>query len=149
MTKKTVGELALELSKDRYPQDVIETQRVMQKTHLDDLILCAKRHENHVFKDGIIGREKPYYVCVQLKRERLRNLQNVIRTLLYARRSRPIPDYDLSLYYYDPKTELLSFVWAIPDKETVEYILLNHHLLPPDHEELYNFCKQFKECTLI
>lgn len=139
--RKTVGEIALDLQQDHYQQDVIETQREMQKDYLDELFKCAKRHEE------IFGTEKPYYVCVQVKRERL--LQNVIRSYFYARRTRPIPDYDLSLYYYDPATEDISFVWCIPDRETVEYILENQHLLSYDHEQLVGFCKSFKANTLI
>jgi len=141
MQDKTVGSVALELQNDLYPQDVIETQREMQKDHVEALMHCAKRHES------IFGSDNPYYVCVQLKRERL--LTNVIRSYFYARRSRPIPDYDLSLYHYDPKTETLTFVWAIPDKETVDYIIENKNLLPYDHEQLIHFCISFKENTLI
>ncbi len=141
MQDKTVGAVALELQNDLYPQDVIETQREMQKDHVEELMYCAKRHEK------IFGSDNAYYVCVQLKRERL--LTNVIRSYFYARRTRPIPDYDLSLYHYDPKTEQLTFVWAIPDKETVEYILENKHLLPLDHEQLIHFCISFKENTLV
>lgn len=147
MNEKTIGQIALDLKKDPYPQDVIETQREMQKEYLQNLYECAKKHEDITFADGLQGKEKPFYVCVQLKRERL--IDNIIRTYFYARRSRPIPDYDLSLYYYDPQSGNIIFVWAIPDKETVEYILENKNQIPRDHEQLYNFCKQFKENTLI
>lgn len=145
--RKTAGQLSIDLLKDPYPLDVIEAQRKMQSEHLDELLKCAKRHEEHIFPDGIKGSEKPFYVVVQYKRERL--LSNTIRSYFYARRSRPIPDYDMSLYYYDPKGGDLIFVWIIPDRETVEDILENKLLLPKDHEQLYNFCKSFKENTLI
>jgi hypothetical protein len=80
--RKTVGALSQELLKNPQEQSVIETQRKMQEDYLDELMQCAKRHED------IFGTEKPYYLCVQTKRERL--LSNVIRSLFYARQTRPI-----------------------------------------------------------
>ena len=139
--RKTVGALSQELLKNPQEQSVIETQRKMQEDYLDELMQCAKRHED------IFGTEKPYYICVQTKRERL--LSNVIRSIFYARQTRPIPDYDLALYYYEPKDEKITFIWAIPDRESVEYIIENALYLPSDHADLIKFCHQFKENTLI
>lgn len=141
MTEKTVGELSLELLKNPEEQSVVETQQEMLKNYVDELSDCAKRHES------IFGTEKPYYLCVQSRRERL--LTNVIRNQFYARRTRPIPQYDLALYYYEPKDEKITFIWSIPDRESVEYIIENASQLPPEQYQLLTFCKQFKANTLI
>ena len=141
--KKTVGEVALDLQKDPYPQDVIETQREMLKEYPDELIACAKRHEKMPEFQNL----NHFYLCVQTKRERI--LTNVVRNYFYARRTRPAPTYDLSLYYYEPKDEKLTFIWCIPDKETCEYMLTYKHELPHDQWQLLDFVEKFTNNTLI
>lgn len=138
---KTVGEMAVELQKSREKQDVIETQREMQKNYIDELIKCAMSGTKKY------GKEKPFYICVQTRRERL--LTNVIRNQFYSRRTRPIPQYDLALYFYDPAVEQLAFVWCIPAKDMVEYLIINELNLPVDQRQLVEFCKSFKANTLI
>lgn len=140
-TKKTIGQASVELAaKHDYKQGVIDTQREMMKTYVDDLIKCAKRGEK------AYGKEDTFYVCVQTKRERL--MHNVIRNLFYYRRTRPAPTYDLALYWYDPKSEDLRFVWNIPDKETVEMMQDPAYVPPRDHSQLYGFVKSFIAGTL-
>jgi hypothetical protein len=138
----TVGQQAVGLlMKGDQKQGVIDTQREMQKGYLDNVIEAAKRGEE------LFGKESPFYVCVQTRRERL--LSNVIRNQFYPRQTRPIPQYDLSLFWYDPKSEDLKFVWCIPDKETVEFLIQNENILPDDQHQLVQFCKSFKDNTLI
>lgn len=141
---KTVGEMALELlKKGDQEQPVIDTQREMQKEYVDNLIQAAKSGEEQY------GKNKPFYICVQTRRERL--LTNVIRNQFYTRQTRPLPQYDLSLYWYDPKEERIEFVWCIPDKESVENIIQDYEagLLPSDQRQIYAFCKAFKQNILI
>lgn len=142
--REKLGKLALDLLKNRdEKQSVIETQREMQKNYVNDLIECAKRGENEH------GTDFPFYICVQTRRERL--FTNVIRNQFYSRKTRPIPQYDLALYWYDPKDERIEFVWCIPDKESVNNILrdFKNGTLPSDQLKLYEFCKSFKENTLV
>lgn len=140
--KKTVGQAALDiLSKTQDPQSVIDTQQEMLKGYKDQLILAAKNGEK------MFGRSKPIYVCVQTRRERL--LVNVIRNQFYTRQTRPIPQYDLALYYYEPESEKLTFVWCIPDKETVFSIASNNFECPPGQEQLFGFVKSFLSGTLV
>lgn len=141
--KITVGQAALEALKDPYPQDVVETQREMLKGYIDELIKCAKRSEKYPEFKGL----DHFYLCVQARRERL--LTNVIRNIFYARVTRPAPTYDLSLYYYDVKSETIKFIWCIPDKETCELMLLHKHELPPDQWQLLDFVEKFTKGTLI
>lgn len=151
---QTVGAKALELaSKGDQHQSVYETRQAMQKGYVDELIKAAKAGEKD-YPD-----EKRLYICVQTRRERL--LDNVIRSQFYARRTRPIPQYDLAVYYYDCQDEKLSFIWCIPDKQTVDYFCGSWVLddgkkvwLPgakpePDEVELASFCRNFRAGTLV
>lgn len=152
---ETLGAASLRLSQN--PDDhqtVIETQREMQKGYFDELVKCAKRGE------VLHGKERPFYVCVQTRRERL--LQNVVRSQFYTRVTRPIPQYDLALYHYDPSDEALSFVWCIPDKETVDYfagywridgnsrpVWVDGAIPYEEERQLASFCVSFRNGTLI
>jgi len=139
---QTVGSAALALlSKGDQKQGVVDTQQEMQKGYVDQLIIAAQRGAKE------FGLSKPFYVCVQNRRERL--LENVIRCQFYPRQTRPIPAYDLSLYHYDPKIEKLTFVWTIPDKETCSVIKKCRYASPKGEEQLYGFVKAFHEGKLI
>lgn len=151
---QTVGSAAIELaSRGDQNQSVIETQKAMQKGYVDELIKAATSGKAQ-YPD-----EKRLYVCVQTRRERL--LDNVIRNQFYVRRTRPIPQYDLALYYYDCQDEKLTFVWCIPDKETVDRFCGGWVLddgkkvwLPGDRpalgeEQLASFCRNFRAGTLV
>ena len=141
MSAKTVGQAACDiLSQRQSPQSVVETQQEMMKGYVDDLILAA---QNGVKLFGT----KPFYVCVQTRRERL--LPNVIRNQFYARQTRPLPQYDLALYYYEPEAEKLSFVWCIPDKETVSEMVRTNYIGPSGQAQLLGFVKSFVAGTLI
>ena len=122
-------------------QPVVDTQKEMTKGYVSSLISCARRGEQ------ALGREKPFYVCVWLRRER--HLNNTMRAQFFYRLTRPSPQYDLSLYWYDPKAEDLRFVWCIPDVETT-HIMAHPGFLPEkDEEQLSWFCKCFVKGTLI
>lgn len=142
MNETTVGEASLKLlEKGDEKQSVIDTQREMQKGYVDNLIEAAKKGEE------LYGKEKAFYVCVQNRRERI--LKNVIRCQFYPRQTRPRPAYDLSLYWYDPKTEELRFVWCVPDQETVIKLLANESTVPDDHKQLLGFCRAFINNSLV
>lgn len=139
---KTVGEAAIELQQQpQYPQSVLETQKEMLKGYIDQLILAAQRGQQE------LGKSKPFYLCVQSRRERL--LRNVVRNQFYYRQTRPIPQYDLALYYYNPTEENITFIWCIPDKETVTDIALQNFQGPPEQQELIHFVKSFLHGTLV
>ena len=140
MIHETVGAAALRLLKDPSPQGVIETQQAMQKKYVDSVIEAVETGKR-LYPDADF-----FYVCVHTRRERL--LSNVIRNIFHPRRTRPIPQYDLALYYYDAKAEKISFVWCIPDKETV-YDLVNNISPNKQDEQLTYFCKLFLENKLI
>lgn len=139
--KETVGQASLRLmEKGDEKINVIEAQQEMQKKYIDNLIQAAKDGENKY------GKTKPFYICVQNRRER--TMSNVIRSQFYTRQTRPSPTYDLTLYWYNPKDENLRFVWCIPDKEAVDNLIENELTLPEDHKQLIGFCKAFIRGTL-
>jgi len=140
--KKTVGAAAVELMSRRDDnQGVIDTQREMTKGYIDELIKCA------LSGAMAYGKEKPFYVCVQTRRERL--LTNVIRSQFYHRMTRPSPSYDLALYWYDPKSEDLRFVWNIPDRETVDEMSAPGYIPPMEQQQLYSFVMGFVQGRLV
>lgn len=139
---ETVGKAALHLlAKGDQKQGVIDTQREMQKNYIDELIKCAQRGAS------MFGTEKPFYVCVQNRRERL--LENVLRCQFYPRRTRPLPAFDLTLYHYDPKEEKLTFVWTIPDENAFKLMTEPGYIPHKGEEQLYGFVKAFYEGRLI
>lgn len=140
---KTVGAAAVELmSKGDQKQGVIDTQRAMMKDYVDELVKCAKDGAEKYAES-----KKPFYVCVQTRRERL--LPNVIRNQFYHRVTRPTPEYDLALYHYDPKAEQLRFVWCVPDQGTVERMCEPGFIPQMGEEQLHYFAKSFRANTLI
>ena len=153
--KETLGSAAIKAAADYNPDQTIpETKDAMLARYPDELRICAKRGEAEY------GPIDHFYLVVITKAERL--LPNVIRNFFLYRKSRPIPDYDTALYYYDRKAENITFVWQVPNEATVDYFTGyyeaddNGHLrwIPPaipkkGEEQLAEFCKLFKECRLI
>lgn len=136
----TVGALAMDLlSKGDQNQSVIDTSREMTKGYIQELVKCAL--------EGAKLYDKPFYVCVQTRRERL--LVNVIRNQFYHRQTRPRPIFDLALYHYDPKDENLNFVWCIPDKQTVSRLIEPTFIPEASDKQLWQFCMAFVAGTLI
>ena len=134
MTNSTVGKKAWELlQKPDSSQGVIDTQREMCKKYLQDLEDCVKRYPDW---------KNPWYVCVQLRRER--TLVNVLRSHIYGRQTEPSPEFDLHVYKYHPNTGDLEFLWCIPDKETFEYMTTYPHLVPSEEHELLSYCMKLK-----
>lgn len=135
---KKLGQVALELlDKIPTPQGAIDTQREMQKGYMDAVIACAKRY---TWKE-------PFYVCVQNRKEQL--IPNVIRNQFYGRMTRPSPNYDLTLFSYDPSSEKLSFEWSVPDAATCKYMIDNESEIPDEQLELLNTVKKFKAGVLV
>lgn len=111
--RETVGEASLRLlANPDTKQNVEDTRHEMMKGYFDTLVETAKDGEK------AYGKSNHFYVCVFSRKDRL--IPNLIRNQFFHRKTRPVPTYDLALYYYDPKDENLQFVWIIPDKETVD-----------------------------
>lgn len=153
--RETVGAASLRALKDYNPdQNAINTQQEMQKGYVDELITCAKNGENNY------GREKHFYLCVHTKKERL--LPNVFRSFFEHRKTRPIPTYDLALYYYEPKDEKITFIWCVPAESVVDHFAGYHYVdvtgktcwqppatPKPGEEQLAQFCNAFRAGILL
>lgn len=140
--RKTVGACAVDLLVNSPgKQEVGETTQEMTKGYIEELIKTAKKGEE------LYGKEKHFYLCVQTRRERL--LTNVIRNQFYPRQTRPTPHYDLALYFYEPKDEKITFIWCIPDRDTVLEMMDETFIPRPEERQLYGFVKSFINGTLI
>lgn len=118
--------------------NVIDMQREMQKVAsrtLDDII---EKHKNY---------SKKYYILYTLQKDRLSPI--TIKQKFVMRITRPIPDYDCSLFSYDNKSSHLYFHWSIPDENTCEYLLHNKSEIPEDQKWLLSYVERFADQTLV
>jgi hypothetical protein len=135
--KKTVGEISLELqNKAAETQDPIELQREMQSDYVDNLIEAA--HNNKDNYDDV------FYIVVLTKKEKL--MQNVMRNYFFTRQSCPTPQYDQSVFMYNPKDEEITYLWTVPDKETCE--IFRENALQVHERELLQCVLDFYDGTL-
>lgn len=135
---KTVGEHVkklLDTADDN--QSLMDTSNEMTKEFLPQVEECIKNHADWI---------EPYYVVIINKRERL--MVNVIRQYFLARKTLPTPDYDQTVFKYFPFSGDLEYLWSLPDKNTIEYLILNENMLPKEQSQLLQFCKLFKDGRL-
>lgn len=130
-------ELAAVYSQPRWNQGVVDTQRAMQSSYMDEMQKVINRHK---------AWESPYYVCVQ--RKRCSFDERRIRQIFYARQTRPAPQHDMDLWVYTPKDEALKFEWSLPDRARCQIILNTASSLPDDHKQLIQMVKAFSEGKL-
>lgn len=130
---ETVGSVATKLWNSGGKQGAVETEREANKEYLSEVHKCV---QNAVDK----GWDKPFYVVVLTKKERL--LRNVVRRYFVARKTMPMPDYDQSLWHYDPRSEQLRYVWTIPDPVYCTE-LMQADDIAPDEAQLAAFVHAF------
>lgn len=136
--EKKVGAYAYDLlSKPDTKQGVVDTQREMDKTYLNELQACVERYKDWNF---------PFYVVVVTKKERL--MQNVMRRYFFARQTMPTPTYDQTLWKYNPKTGDMEFIWVIPDKHTCATLPFMADELTEEFKWLVDTVKKFNDGTL-
>ena len=138
--KKTVGQASYELQQ-KPPEkiSVIDMQREMQKSFASELsdTINKNRHLNSL-----------YYIKVMFRKDRL--MSNVIRQQFIAPYfAKPLPDYDISLYSFDNRTQELKYYWTIPDPDSCAYMMLNSKDLPEEQKPLLEFVKLFSEGKLV
>ena len=89
--------------------------------------------------------EHPAYIVGIKRRPKL--LINCIETKFVTKNTLPIPDYDQDVFKYDPKTGNLNYLWSLPDKDTLEYLVWNPQI-PQEQQKLREFCLLFKKNIL-
>jgi hypothetical protein len=138
--RETVGKLSSELIVK--PLETTSATEQMQEQLADydkEMLDCITRSKID-FPDN-------FYVVVLTKRERL--MQNVLRSLFFARLSCPTPNWDQTVYKYDRKKDEIVFMWVIPSKQTCEQMTANKHLVPIDEYRLLGFILDFNDGTLM
>ena len=135
----TVGKASYDLLR-KPPEkiNVIDMQREMQKSVLQELDDIIKNHKDYA---------KKYFIVYMLQRERI--MPNVIRQKFIVRKTRPSPDYDCSLFSYDNGSAELLLHWSIPDEETCEYFIHNKNDILEDERELYQYVEKFVNHSLV
>ena len=136
---QSVGQCAYDLlQKPPEAINVMDMQREMQKHVLKNLEEIIESHGDYASK---------YYIVYIIQRER--TMSTVIKQKFVSRQSRPLPDYDTSLFSYDNNKGELLFHWTIPDEETCEYFLHNKSSLREEEKPLLGFIEKFADNTLV
>lgn len=138
--RETVGKISRDLqSKAPDSIDPIEIERELHKEYEKNVFECIDNCKKEFAGD--------FYVVVTLKQEPI--MKNVLRNYFHGRSTCPTPDYDQTVYRFDRATEVLDFLWVIPDKGTCLY--MQSHCLEVVTEEraLLDFVLSFYDGTLM
>ena len=136
--RETVGKICADLmAKADLKQGVIDTRKEMEKHYIPEIQKCIEAHKNFTV---------PYYIVVINRKERL--IANVMRQIFTARLTLPTPDYDQTVFKYIPSTGDLIFLWTVPDKNSLHFILKNQNSLPAEQKQLIKFCVLFSQNKL-
>ena len=139
MPKKTVGAAALELmQKAPDTRNPIELEKELQKDYIANLVECIETHK----KDF----DARFFVVVLTKNEKL--MPNVFRSYFFPRSTCPTPDYDQTVYMYNPEFEQLEYIWTIPSKDACHYLKTNALQVVESERELLKFVLEFADGTL-
>lgn len=137
--KKTVGSEAVKLLQNPdSKQGVVDTQREIDKEYLSEIKKCIDAHKSL---------DDPFYIVVIQKKERL--LENVIRRYFLARKTLPTPDWDQTVWRYNPKTGDLMFLWVLPDKNTAMWMASNPQDIVTEQKPLLGYVMDFLDKKLF
>lgn len=75
-----------------------------------------------------------FYVVIRLHKPP--DAPNAIRALFFARRTACTPEPGLSLVEVNGCSGDLKWHWTLPDRDTMEVLLLNRHLVPKEEQDL-------------
>lgn len=140
MTKhrKTVGAEALSrLQNPDTTQTIIDTQREIDKEYFSEIEKCVEAHRDW---------DTPYYIVVHCKKEKL--LENVIRRYFIGRQTLPTPQWDQTVWRFDPKSGDMQFLWVLPDENTAMWLAANPKEIHGDMHELLRFTINFLDKKL-
>jgi len=135
--KITVGEQCLKVAY-KEPESR-ELQREMQKEYIDNLTQTVLS-----FRKDNPGN---FYIVQLTKRERL--LENVLRNYFFCRFTCPTPEYDQSVFNYNPTRESIEYLWTVPDKDTCEHLRDNALTVDPEERQLLDFVLSFYSGELL
>jgi hypothetical protein len=139
--KVTIGQLQKEnRGKDPGTNNAMELAGEMAKSFEEDLFEAVDRglKENYPLPDFcvvIISPEEP-------------GLDHVLRDRFFTRMSVPTPDLNQTVYLYHKLSDSLEFLWSVPDKDTLYYLLKNRKMLGPEDYFLLKQCMDFADGEL-
>lgn len=109
-----------ELSQEAYAtQDRLQVQEIVdekKKTH--------EKMMNEIISSHMDYDPEGYYILVLSKND-YKN-PNVIKTKYIVRATKPDPDWNQDLYYFDNKNATLYFIYSLPKMEDTVYFKNNH-----------------------
>jgi len=134
-----IGKLYNELQQKEQP--VIDLQSLREeftKDYMKNLEIAAMKGKKRF--------NKTFYVVVLIRKERL--MRKVVRSGFLSRATCPTPNYDQTVYSFDPISEDLKFLWVIPSKEVCERIYSSKYSLNPTTNALMPYVVNFMEGRL-
>lgn len=144
---ETVGKLAIDLQKKRDLKiDSIELQKEIHKGNFS-----KRSYEEEVWETIKRGCQDEtikgnFYIVVLFKKERL--LQNVVRQYFFYRKSCPTPEFDQTVYRYQPKADSIEFLWTIPNNAACLTLPSRKNDLPIDQQWLISMIESFQDGDL-
>ena len=117
---------------------VMDLQKEMQKTFMDEIQKCVQNHSK--WKD-------PFYIVVYLRRPA--DKPNMIKQVFVGRRTRPAPDFDMSLFKYTPSSGDLEYCWSVPDKARCALMLSCPTDVPMEEWQLLRMVQEFADGKLV
>ena len=141
MIRRTVGEMALELSQ-KVP-DVLSPVEIQQEAH--------KEWEQNIF--DCVDRGKllfpgDFFVVIQLREEKGIKTGNVFRYQFHNNLACPTPNYDQTVYHYHRKEDHLEYIWCIPDRQTSFLFKENAMIIAEEEKQLLKHILDFDDGTL-
>lgn len=139
--RETLGKIVSDLmQKTPDTTDPIELQRAQEEEYFKCLIGQVEWGKKNLDGD--------FFIEVNTKREQ-KFEGYVYRNFHAARQSCPTPFYDQAVYKYSHTEEELVFIWAIPDKDTCEWMKMNVLHIPSDQKELLHYVLSYYDGSLL
>lgn len=136
--KKTLGQQVLdkfESGEYEQKQCARETTNEMGKSWNKELEDCITKHA---------WVREPYYIQVILKHEPL--YPNAVKAVFFVRKSRPLPEWNTTLYKMDNKLGMLTLEWTLPDELNSIQIVSRPDLFS---EDFVRWCQEMAKGTLV
>lgn len=136
--KKTFGQVVVEKFERGELDDkqtARETTNEMGKTWNKELEDVISKHAHY---------DEPYYIQVVLKHEAL--FPNAIKAVFIARKTRPLPEWNNTLYKMDNKLGMLTLEWTLPDELNALQVTSRPDLFS---SELVHWCLDMARGTLV
>jgi len=89
-----------------------------------------------------------FYIDVQKKEETIFKGKRVFKDNFIPKKACPTPNDDQDVYVYKRMSDTIEYLWSVPDRNTVDYLIENALLIPKEQKQLLGFCMDYKDGTL-